>query len=315
MNSKVIYCGNCGKKGHVYKNCYKPIISLGILCIKYDDLNLDEIININKKNNKIFNKYTIGTILSDTIFKNIVDKKLKFLMVCRKHTLAYIEFIRGNYGLENYRDMRYLKNMFNLMTQREINNIEKKDFNLLWNDLWVLPELSGSHKKEYDSSNLKFQQLINGFITVQNDFINLEYFIESIGNIKWTEPEWEFPKGRRNIKEKDLPCAVREFLEETNYNETDYQLLDFNPMSEIFMGNNGINYKHTFYLAQITTLQDPILDPNNIYQNIEVSNIKWLTFDEAMKKIRPYNNERKELLKKVYNLIYYNLYQYYVNIC
>lgn len=313
MNNKVIYCGNCGKKGHVYKNCYKPIISLGILCVKYDDLNLDEIIKKNKKNNKIFNKYTIGTLLSDTVIKNIVDKKLKFLMVCRKHTLAYIEFIRGNYGLENYRDVRYLKNMVSLMTQHEINNIEKKDFNLLWNDLWILPELSSSHKKEYETSNLKFQQLVNGFTTVQNDFINLEYFIESIGNIKWIEPEWEFPKGRRNIKEKDLPCAIREFLEETNYNENDYQLLDFNPMSEIFMGNNGINYKHTFYLAQINTPQNPIIDPSNIFQNIEVSDIKWLTFDEAIKKIRPYNNERKELLKKVYNLIYYNLYQYYIN--
>ena len=35
MNDKIIYCGNCGKKGHVYKNCYKPIISLGILCVLF----------------------------------------------------------------------------------------------------------------------------------------------------------------------------------------------------------------------------------------------------------------------------------------
>ena len=32
---------------------------------------------------------------------------------------------------------------------------------------------------------------------------------------KWTEPEWGFPKGRREYHETDVDCSKREFQEET----------------------------------------------------------------------------------------------------
>ena len=35
-------------------------------------------------------------------------------------------------------------------------------------------------------------------------------------------PEWGFPKGRRNLKERDRECAVREFSEETGLTAEDY---------------------------------------------------------------------------------------------
>jgi 8-oxo-dGTP pyrophosphatase MutT (NUDIX family) len=31
----------------------------------------------------------------------------------------------------------------------------------------------------------------------------------------WEEPEWGFPKGRRDTQESDWVCALREFKEET----------------------------------------------------------------------------------------------------
>ena len=43
---------------------------------------------------------------------------------------------------------------------------------------------------------------------------------------KFIEPEWGFPKGRRNNKEKDINCAIREFYEETNFDNQDYQILN-----------------------------------------------------------------------------------------
>ena len=30
-----IYCTNCGKTGHLYKNCKNPIVSYGIMLFKY----------------------------------------------------------------------------------------------------------------------------------------------------------------------------------------------------------------------------------------------------------------------------------------
>ena len=41
---KDIYCGNCGKKGHVYKKCHYPVMSLGIICVKLDDININNLI-------------------------------------------------------------------------------------------------------------------------------------------------------------------------------------------------------------------------------------------------------------------------------
>jgi 8-oxo-dGTP pyrophosphatase MutT (NUDIX family) len=310
MENKIIYCGNCGKKGHVYRYCHKPIISLGIICIKYDN-ELNNIIKYNKEHHRIFNKYNMIDKNYDSRIKNIIDKKIKFLMICRKHTIGYIEFIRGNYNIDNYNNIQYIENIFKLMTKNEIENIKKKDFDFLWNDVWVVKDNQNSHQKEYQQSKIKFNILLKG-VNIQIDNkknkIDLEYCINNC-KIKWNEPEWEFPKGRRNIREEDLNCAIREFEEETDFKNQDYKLLDLNPISEIFMGTNGNNYKHTYYFAQ-SEKNNLTISENNIYQQIEISNIKWFTFEEAMDKIRSYNIERKKILEKIYNMLYFNIYYF-----
>ena len=39
------------------------------------------------------------------------------------------------------------------------------------------------------------------------------------------------------------------------------------------------------------------------YQKTEVSQVKWVTYEEAMDMIRPYNLEKKEVLTRVNNLL------------
>ena len=51
-------------------------------------------------------------------------------------------------------------------------------------------------------------------------FKNTRYTLASLihkSSTTWLEPEWGYPKGRRNYQEKDLHCALREFEEETGY--------------------------------------------------------------------------------------------------
>ena len=43
---KTIYCTNCGKSGHNYKNCKNPIISYGIMLFKYELEEGDHTLNI-----------------------------------------------------------------------------------------------------------------------------------------------------------------------------------------------------------------------------------------------------------------------------
>jgi hypothetical protein len=66
-----ILCANCGGVGHIYKSCNHPVISYGVICYQmfYD---LDT--------NSIYPKY---------------------LMVQRKDSLNYVEFIRGKYDVQN----------------------------------------------------------------------------------------------------------------------------------------------------------------------------------------------------------------------
>ena len=37
MSNKKLYCINCGKNGHLIKECCDPVFSYGIICMKLDD--------------------------------------------------------------------------------------------------------------------------------------------------------------------------------------------------------------------------------------------------------------------------------------
>ena len=302
---KDTYCANCGKKGHVYKYCIYPITSLGIICIEFKNININYLLNKTKKlldNHIQIGEYKkIKQILSN-IDEHYINTNLKYLVVRRKNSLSVVEFLRGKYSLN---DIDYLKNTFSLMTIVERNDIINKKFDNLWNDLWNIDNESQIHKNEYDNAKTKFDSLKNGItIYISNIpiFINLENIVKSTSS-KWTEPEWGFPKGRRNLKEKDLSCASREFNEETNFTYDDYQLLTIDKMVEIFMGTNNIKYKHIYYIAQTIGDKVPKLNKNNKNQLAEIGDINFVNYQEALLLIREYNLEKKNVLTNLHSLI------------
>ena len=59
------FCNNCGKQGHLYQHCKSPITSIGVIAFK-----------------KIENQH-------------------KYLMICRKDSLGYVDFMRGKYPIFN----------------------------------------------------------------------------------------------------------------------------------------------------------------------------------------------------------------------
>lgn len=290
-NKKIICCSNCGRKGHTYKKCLMPIISLGIICMKTNDEKI-----IKYENNSI-NKYHFD-IVED-------NKNVQFLMIRRKHTCGFVDYIRGNYKLESYKHYLQLKNLFETMTLNEINLIKTKNFSDLWIYLWGNDSVRNID--EYQKTMNKHNLLKNGikYIVVDKEIAgNLNNITSDLKNT-WIEPEWEFPKGRRNLKETDKQCAVREFMEETDFNENDFNIISNEYLNEIFMGSNNINYKHIYYLAQ-SNKNNPKLSSENEFQNIEISSIRWFTYEEALKKIRSYNKEKINLLNKIYKNISIN---------
>ena len=258
------FCNNCGKVGHSFHQCKNPITSLGIITIRKS------------------------------------ERGIEYLLICRKDTLGYVDFLRGRYNCYN---KNYLRNIINVMTEKEKNNLLTKDFKELWNNLWGTTA-GIQYRGEEKTSEEKMATLIKG-VQVGDNFYTLRSLIED-SKYNWSEPEWGFPKGRRNYQEKDLECAIREWTEETGYKREDIVLVNnIMPYEEIFTGSNYKSYKHKYYIGTINDRTSS--EPH--FQKSEVSQLSWKTFDEAIKLIRPYNLEKVNILTRLNNVLQqYRLY-------
>ena len=318
-NDNNIFCLNCGKKGHIIKKCLQPIISIGIICIKFKiNLNMNDIINYSKKiqNNYLFSIDEINRlekikkIILNIDFNNF-DKIIEYLFIRRKNSLNYIEFMRGKYELDN---ITYLENILNLISKDEKELLLKNDFQYLWNNLWEFNK-KNNNSNEFKNSEYKFNILKKGYYTKKNEiniFVNLESIINNSNKIfQYEEPEWGFPKGRRNLKEKNIECAKREFEEETNLLSTDYHILNMNPLDEIYLSTNYSKYKHIYYIAQYDNINKNLeLNLENISQKVEIGAIDWYKFEEGFQKVRNYNIEKKNTLYNLHNTLKLTLFNF-----
>jgi 8-oxo-dGTP pyrophosphatase MutT (NUDIX family) len=286
MNSPKNVCLNCGKQGHQFKSCDEPIISYGIVCFNIADINNKQIENFFYNKFLDIGEYNYSNLNNLSLIPNFYDK-IKILMVRRKHSLNYIEFIRGKYDIDN---KQQINKLFKLMTIQENIKILNSNFDELWNELWKETAKSKIYQKEFNLSKLKFEDL------KANNFYNL---LGETGLSEYQEPEWGFPKGRRNSNEKNINCAIREFMEETNIDGNYLHILErLNYITEEYQGTNSIDYRHVYYLA--STNDEIELDVNNESQLEEIGDIKWFTIPEAIAQIRPYYDKRIQMIHQIY---------------
>ena len=120
-------------------------------------------------------------------------------------------------------------------------------------------------------------------------------------------PEWGFPKGRRNFKETDVQCALREFCEETGLDADNINIFkNIIPVREDFLGNNNVRYRHIYYLAKIRESNKDIelyIDPDNSSQVAEIGDIQWLSKEECLEKIRESDGQRKVIINNLFSFI------------
>lgn len=276
-NSKVL-CANCGGIGHIYRNCNHPISSYGVICFK---------------------------LLFD---KTLCKIKPMYLMVQRKDSLSYIEFLRGKYGLEN---KKYIFKLFSNMTNNERRKISSMTFETLWKELWQISDCS-AYQKEFKEAKTKFDMIKHGYFLKNDDcgmyYFDLDYILKNSQSVM-DETEWGFPKGRRNINEDDFNCAFREFTEETGITLASISVVkDIKPFEEVFSGSNHVRYKHVYYLSIFNDSDEKVrFNPKNKIQCKEIKDIQWMTYEQAQAKIRKNNIERKELFKRVNQIILKNI--------
>ena len=268
---KSIFCNNCGKTGHLFHQCKLPITSIGIIVIrKKQDSRLDH-------------------------------RKYEVLIICRKNSLGFVDFMRGKYNINN---RSYIENLLAKMTIDEKDKIQTGSFDELWKDLWGI-NINNQYKNEEKISREKLANLKRGNTRDKYDF---EVLLEDNPSKDiYHEPEWGFPKGRRNFGEKDLNCALREFEEETGFSRHDIRIIyNIFPLEEIYIGSNYKSCKHKYYLA---ILNDDNAEPENEFQETEISRIDWVDIDKAATYFREYNVEKIDLMNKVSHIVKnYNLF-------
>ena len=76
------------------------------------------------------------------------------------------------------------------------------------------------------------------------------------------------------------------------------------PLEEIFTGSNLKSYKHKYFIGCMN-YEDSLKDVN--FQKSEIGNMKWVTYNECIKIIRPYNIEKIKIIKIVNNILNNNI--------
>ena len=251
-------CRNCGCTGHLYKDCQEPIMSFGLVC---------------------FRRMPTG---------------VEYLMIQRKDSLAFMEFIRGKYDAM---DHAYVSRLIENMTNYERDYLRTYTFPMLWNYVWYQTFLPKQTQEYYESKD-KFEDLARTKV--------LDRLLHE-APVVYDEPEWGFPKGRRRLKEKDVDCAVREFCEETGLQKDDVRVYqDYPAFEEVFYGTNNVRYRHVYYIAELKRSHHKKMmpvDPDNIHQLREVRQIQWFDAEEVLDHIRDHNAERKTLFRTVHALM------------
>ena len=238
------------KKGHTFKLCKKPIVSFGILCYKR------------------------------------IKEKMYFLLIQRKDSMGFIDFVRGKYGNNDTETtkLQTLKIFIEEMTSHEKHRLLNSPFDELWDSLWLNKD-SRTYLNDKEDAKKKFSKL-----DLQNLLNNTE--------TKWDYQEYGIPKGRRmNQMEGDIDCSSREFKEETGIGHMDYIIRhDLQPVTENFLGSNGVTYKHVYFLAEYIGSTAPRVDKKDKIQAGEVKSVGWFTLKESFEILREYDTAKKHAI-------------------
>ena len=247
-----MYCNNCGGKGHLFRTCKDPVLSCGIILIDSSKLP--------------------------------ADADIRALMIRRKDSMSFAEFMRGKYDPD---DIDYVSTLVKNMTIKEQAGLVSETFETLWRSLWG----DDRNSLDFGISREKFLKLNR--LQLMTDNLSI-----------YTEPEWGFPKGRRMRGETDIACAIREFGEETNIPREAYTILKNILLEETFYGLNGIRYRHVYYVALLK--QPELIDLKQKFtpmQRREISGIGWKTFAEAGALVRPHHLERRTMLEQLKSIV------------
>lgn len=257
-------CTNCGKLGHSFRDCKEPVTSYGIIAVKFVE---DE-----------------GHCVPH------------YLLICRRDTISYVEFLRGKYSLDS---PAYIQTLVDGMTVEERERLLSTPFFTLWNQLWN-NQSTRQYRNEYEHARTQFEALRTTGDIYGKQMVR--YLAET--TTAWDTPEWGFPKGRRGVRELPIACALREYEEETGLMARDLKLTtSLTLYEELYRGSNGIMYRQLYYVGACTSNTVAEIQAENRVMQREVGDIGWFPFETAYLMIRSTNDAKRALLGRIHSIM------------
>ena len=207
------------------------------------------------------------------------DGEHEFLLLRKRHTHAFNDFVLGKYANIG----NALNHLLGNMTREELLLVSSLNFSMLWYHVW----LNSDKNNNYLQKEQKFNACFINYDGGETFLRRLKSIIPS-GVI-----QWEFPKGRPQVDEPDLMCAVRELKEETGIEKSDYYIIPGAVRYDNF-SHSGTKYSFKYFIAcGYSSLDCKQLNTQtiNCHDFCEIGDVKWLTLE----KIKFIDDKKKHL--------------------
>lgn len=268
------YCFNCGDCNHYYKKCPNPVTSYGMILYRLD-------------------KDVAGVAT------------IRYLLIQRDYSPEFRSLITNFRYLEHQPEQ--IEHLSQFLTGLELRALGTYDYPTLYSKInrYYLQRRHSKHQQILNSI-LRQTELLHSAHQICKRLAALSSEGPSVNNTRPLEPDWGFPKGRRNKHnyENDIDCARREVHEETGLAPIDYTIISGLQPREIYKGTNDIYYQHNYYVGRVVNSLCPIFyNPLNAAQTCEIRKIGWFTYEEAMSMFRSYHSEKGEMLAAVHKTL------------
>ena len=124
---------------------------------------------------------------------------------------------------------------------------------------------------------------------------SMRSLINDTKHIFWDDPEWGFPKGKGAMEKRRLLWFKRIRRRNWLCKRKFILIKNLQAFEETFTGSNYKSYKHKYYVGQLPYDVEPVME----CEASEVSKRRWMTYEDYVNHIRPYNSEKLTVLRNI----------------
>ena len=223
-------------------------------------------------------KTSVGIILCR---KNSVTRRPEVLLVHKRYTYAFAEFVHGRYSRGPTRSIAsaaagasgasLVTELLDAMSREELLDVYSLNFSQMWYRIWLTHENVDLYHKKHARFQSAFMRYDGG----------AELRALCLGARSRGVLMWEVPKGRRlGPREPDIMCAVRELREETGVHKSEYRLIPGAVRHTNYI-SAGARYIGIYFIAICLPTSARLMAPDYIstlrdLPNLaEISEVRW----------------------------------------